>query len=168
MKTTSFLPFTSAILWTTIICTIIVVVSIVYLVQRAMATNDNITRIIYWGISALLAVTMLVTMAICPRKAIVKNNALDIRMVAWQLHIPAEEIVSIEHYPTGIDSHRIVGAGMFFGNLGIFDSSECGRHFSLVTDPMDVCIITCKTKQPVVISIKDYSILSTLCEVKEK
>ena len=168
MKTTSFLPFSSAILWTTIICTIIVVVSIVYLVQRAMATNDNITRIMYWGISALLAVTMLVTMAICPRKAIVKNNALDIRMVAWQLHIPAEEIVSIEHYPTGIDSHRIVGAGMFFGNLGIFDSSECGRHFSLVTDPMDVCIITRKTKQPVVISVKDYSILSTLCKVKEK
>lgn len=168
MKTTSFLPFSSAILWTTIICTIIVVVSIVYLVQRAMATNDNITCIIYWGISALLAVTMLVTMAICPRKAVVKDNTLDIRMVAWQLHIPAEEIVSIEHYPTGIDSHRIVGAGMFFGNLGIFDSSECGRHFSLVTDPMNVCIITRKTKQPVVISIKDYSILSTLCEVKEK
>ena len=46
------------------------------------------------GISALLAVTMLVTMAICPRKAVVKDNALDIRMVAWQLHIPAEEIVS--------------------------------------------------------------------------
>ena len=168
MKKTSIIPFSSAILWTTIICTIIVVVSIVYLVQRAMATNDNITRIMYWGISALLAVTMLVTMAICPRKAVVKDNALDIRMVAWQLHIPAEEIVSIEHYPTGIDSHRIVGAGMFFGNLGIFDSSECGRHFSLVTDPMDVCIITRKTKQPVVISIKDYSILSTLCEVKEK
>lgn len=83
MKTTSFLPFSSAILWTTIICTIIVVVSIVYLVQRAMATNDNITRIMYWGISALLAVTMLVTMAICPRKAVVKDNALDIRMVAW-------------------------------------------------------------------------------------
>ena len=168
MKTTVFLPFSSAILWTTILCTIIIVVSIVILVQRAMATNDNITRIMYWGVTALLAVTMLVTVAICPRKAVVKDNALDIRMVAWKLHIPAEEIVSIEHYPTGINSHRIVGAGMVFGNLGIFDSSECGRHFSLVTDPMDVCVITRKDKQPIVISVKDYSILSPLCEVKEK
>ena len=90
MKTTAFLPFGSAILWTTILCTIIIVVSIVILVQRAMATNDNITRIMYWGVTALLAVTMLVTVAICPRKAVVKDNALDIRMVAWKLHIPAE------------------------------------------------------------------------------
>ena len=168
MKTTSFLPFSSAILWTTIICTIIIVVSIVYLVQRAMATNDNITRIMYWGVTALLVVTMLVTVAICPYKAVVKDNALDIRMVTWKLHIPTEEILSIDHYPNGIDSHRIVGAGGVFGNLGIFDSSECGRHFSLVTNPMDVCIITRKDKQPVVISVTDYSILSTLCEVKEK
>ena len=99
---------------------------------------------------------------------VVKDNAIDIHMIVGKVHIPADEIVSIEHYPTGIDSHRIVGAGMFFGNLGIFDCIECGRHFSLVTDPMDVCIITRKTKRPIVISVKDYSIFNTICPVKEK
>ena len=168
MKTTSFLPFTSAILWTTIICTIIIVVAIVYIVQHATLSSDNVTRIMYWGAMGILTLALLSTIAICPRKAIVTDNAIDIHMVMSKVHIPAEEILSIEHYPNGINSHRIVGAGMFFGNLGIFDSSECGRHFSLVTDPMDICIITRKTKQPIVISVKDYSIFNTLCEVKEK
>ena len=168
MKTTSFLPFSSAILWTTIICTIIIVVSIIYLAQRATVTSDNITRIMYWASTGILTLALLSAIAIYPRKAIVNDNAIDIHMVMGKIHIPTEEILSIEHYSNGIDSHRIVGAGMFFGNLGIFDSSECGRHFSLVTNPKDVCIITRKTKQPVVISVQDYSIFNTLCEVKEK
>ena len=168
MKTTSFLPFSSTILWTTIIGTIIIVVSIVILVQRALATSDNITRIMYWVTTSILLLAMLSSIAICPRKTVVKDNAIDIHIVIGKVHIPADEILSIEHHANGINSHRIVGAGGFFGNLGIFDSSNCGRHFSLVTNPKDVCVITRKTKQPIVISVKDYSIFNTLCEIKEK
>ena len=168
MKTTFFLPLSSAILWTTIIGTIIIVVSIAILVQRTIVTSDNITRIMYWVTTGILLLATLSSIVIFPRRAVVTDNAIDIHMVLGKVHIPAEEILSIEHYPNGINSHRIVGAGMFFGNLGIFDSSECGRHFSLVTDPMDICIITRKTKQPIVISVKDYSIFNTLCEIKEK
>lgn len=168
MKTASFLPLSSAILWTTIIGVVIIVVAIVYLAQRAIVTSDNVIRIMHWVLTGILTFALLSTIAIFPRKAVVKDNAIDIHMIVGKVHIPADEIVSIEHYPTGIDSHRIVGAGMFFGNLGIFDCIECGRHFSLVTDPMDVCIITRKTKRPIVISVKDYSIFNTICPVKEK
>lgn len=168
MKTTTFLPFSSAILWTTIICTIIIVATVVYLAQRAMVTNDLLTRIMYWISTGILIIALLSAVVMCPRKVVVKDNAMDIHMLLAKIHIPAEEILSIEHYPMGIDSNRIVGMGMFFGNLGIFDSSKCGRHLSLVTDPMNVCIITRKTKQPVVLSVKDYSIFNTLCEVKKR
>lgn len=168
MKTTSFLPFSSAILWTTIICSIIIVACIVYLAQRATVTSDNLTRIMYWVSTGILTLALISALVMCPHKVVVKDNGIDVHMLLAKVHIPAEEVVSIEHYPNGIDSNRIVGMGMFFGNVGLFDSSECGRHFSLVTDPMDVCVITRKSKQPVVISIKDYSIFSTFCEVKEK
>ena len=168
MKTTFFLPLSSAILWTTVIGTIIIVVSIAILVQRAIVTSDNITRIMYWVTTSILLLATLSCIAIFPRRAVVTDNAIDIHMVLGKVHIPADEIIGIEHHANGIDSHRIVGAGGFFGNLGIFDSSECGRHFSLVTDPKDVCIITRRSKQPVVVSVEDYSIFNTLCEIKEK
>lgn len=168
MKTTFFLPLSSAILWTTIIGTIIIVVSIAILVQRTIVTSDNITRIMYWVTTGILLLATLSSIAIFPRRAVVTDNAIDIHMVLGKVHIPADEIISIEHHANGIDSHRIVGAGGFFGNLSIFDSSKCGRHFSLVTDPKDVCIITRRSKQPVVVSIEDYSIFNTLCEIKEK
>ena len=91
----------------------------------------------------------------------VKNDKTD-------THIPKDEIVKIEHYPHGINSHRIVGEGMFFGNLGLFTCSKCGRHLSLVTDPIDVCIIIRKSKMPIVVSIKDNSVFNAIAEVQEK
>ena len=68
----------------------------------------------------------------------------------------------------GIASHRIVGAGMFFGNLGLFSSSECGKHFSLVTDPADVCVITRKEEMPIVVSVADCSVFNSIIELQEK
>lgn len=168
MKTTSFLPFSQDILWTTIICTIIIVVAIVYLSQRAIVTSDTLTRVIYWISAGILAVALLSAVCMCPRKVKVNEHAIDVYMLIGKVHIPAEEVVAIKHYPQGIDSHRIVGMGMFFGNLGVFDSSDCGRHFSLVTNPSNVCVIVRKTKQPVVVSVKDCSVFTAIGEVEEK
>ena len=108
------------------------------------------------------------TLCMIPRSISVTKDHIDIQMLAWKMRIASEELVKIEHYPHGIETHRIVGAGMFFGNIGLFTSSECGKHFSLVTDPMDICVITRKAKMPIVVSVADYSVFNELSEVQEK
>ena len=116
----------------------------------------------------IVAIALLSCMVIIPRKLTVTQEAINIHLLAWKINIPADEIVKIEHYPHGIDSHRIAGAGGFFGNLGLFTCKECGKHLSLITDPMDVCIITRKDKKPIVVSIEDYTIFNTIQQVEEK
>lgn len=58
-------------MWTTIIGTIIIVVSIAILVQRAIVTSDNITRIMYWVTTGILLLATLSSIAIFPRRAVV-------------------------------------------------------------------------------------------------
>lgn len=116
----------------------------------------------------LIVVVMGATIAIIPRKITVTDKAINIHLLAWKINIPADEIEKIEHYPHGIHSSRIAGAGGFFGNLGLFTCKECGKHLSLITDPMDVCIITRKNKMPIVVSIENYSVFNTILEVQEK
>jgi hypothetical protein len=107
-------------------------------------------------------------MVIIPRKLTVTTEEINIHLLAWKINIPADEIVKIEHYPHGIQSSRIAGAGGFFGNLGLFTCKECGKHLSLITDPIDVCIITRKSKMPIVVSITDNSVFNAISEVQEK
>lgn len=165
MKTTSFLPLHNSIKAVTILVTLLLVVALGYCVFNYWTNIERSESL--FGI--IVCVWVLVTsIALSPRKAIVTNNTIDVRMIASKLQIPTEDIEKIEHYPHGIDSHRVVGIGMFFGNVGWFRSSDCGKHLSLVTDPSDVCVITRKNKIPVVISIQDPSVFNSICEVIEK
>ena len=164
MQTTHFLPLSPAIKWVTIIASIIILGSIVYLGYMWFNTR-NIGMLITF---ILLTVVILGTMIIIPRKLTVSQEDISIHLLAYTIHIPKDEIVKIEHYPHGIESYRIVGAGGYFGNLGLFTCKECGKHLSLITDPMDVCIITRKSKMPIAVSIQDNSIFNTISEVQEK
>ena len=120
-----------------------------------------------WVLILLVAIIG-ATIAMIPRKVTVTNQEINIHLLAWKINIPADEIEKIEHYPHGIDAHRIVGAGGYFGNLGLFTSKECGKHLSLVTDPMNICVITRKTKMPIVVSVADYNVFNSIVEVQEK
>lgn len=165
MKTTSFLPLHGSIKAVTILVTLGLVGALGYCGYNYWTNTETSESLI--GI--IVCVWVLVTsIALSPRKAIVTDNAIEIHMIASKLHIPAEEVEKIEHYPHGIDSHRMVGIGMFFGNIGWFHSSDCGKHLSLVTNPSDVCVITRKNKIPVVVSIQDPSVFTPICEVLEK
>ena len=116
----------------------------------------------------LLVVIIGATIAMVPRKVTVTNQEINIHLLAWKINIPADEIEKIEHFPHGIDAHRIVGAGGYFGNLGLFTSKECGKHLSLLTDPTNVCVITRKTKMPIAVSIADSSVFGAIAEIQEK
>ena len=164
MKTTSFLPLSKSIRWITILASIIMLGAIGMMVYEWLQLQQPQ---LLW-VLILLVVIIGATIAMIPRKVTVTDKEINIHLLAWKINIPADEIEKIEHFPHGIDSHRIVGAGMFFGNIGLFTSSECGKHFSLVTDPMDVCIITRKDKMPIVVSIADYSVFNAIVEVQEK
>ena len=164
MKTTNFLPLSQSILWITLLASIILLAGIGVIVYQWLEFHQP---------HLLLALIVLVvvigaTMVIIPRKITVTTEQINIHLLAWKINIPADEIEKIEHYPHGIQSSRIAGAGGFFGNLGLFTCKECGKHLSLITDPMDVCIITRKSKMPIAVSIADNSVFNTIAEIQEK
>ena len=164
MKTTHFLPLSQSILWITLLASIIILVGIGVIVYQWLQLQQP--HLLFALI--VLVVALLSCMVLIPRKLTVTQEAINIHLLAWKINIPADEIVKIEHYPHGIQSSRIVGAGGFFGNLGLFTCKECGKHLSLNTDPMDVCIITRKSKMPIVVSIKDNSVFNAIAEVQER
>ena len=164
MKTTSFLPLSKSIRWITILASIIMLGAIGMMVYEWLQLQQPQ---LLW-VLILLVVIIGATIAMIPRKVTVTDKDINIHLLAWKINIPADEIEKIEHYPHGIQSSRIAGSGGFFGNLGLFTCNECGKHLSLITDPMDVCIITRKSKMPIVVSIKDNSVFNAIAEVQEK
>ena len=164
MKTTNFLPLSQSILWITLLASIIILVGIGVIVYQWLQFHQP--HLLFALI--LLVVAILSCMVLIPRKLTVTQEAINIHLLAWNINIPADEIVKIEHYPHGIQSSRIAGAGGFFGNLGLFTCKECGKHLSLITDPMDVCIITRKNKMPIAVSITNNSVFNTISEVQEE
>ena len=164
MKTTHFLPLSKSIKWITILASIIMLGAIGMMVYEWLQLQQ--TQLLW--VLILLVVIIGATIAMIPRKVTVTDKEINIHLLAWKINIPADEIEKIEHFPHGIDAHRIIGAGGYFGNLGLFTSKECGKHLSLVTDPMDVCVITRKSKMPIVVSIADSSVFNTITEVQLK
>ena len=164
MKTTNFLPLSQSILWITLLASIIIFVGIGVIVYQWLQLQQP--HLLFALI--LLVVALLSCMVLIPRKLTVTTDEINIHLLAWKINIPADEIEKIEHYPHGIQSSRIAGAGGFFGNLGLFTCKECGKHLSLITDPKDVCIISRKNKMPIVISIADNSVFNAIAEVQEK
>ena len=164
MKTTHFLPLIKSFKWVTILAMIIILAGSGYMIH-AWITLHDIEMLI-----GIIVVVLVVggTLCMIPRSISVTKDHIDIQMLAWKIRIASDELVKIEHYLHGIETHRIVGAGMFFGNIGLFTSSECGKHFSLVTDPMDVCVITRKNKMPIAVSIADNSVFNAIAEVQER
>ena len=164
MKTTNFLPLSQSILWITLLASIILLAGIGVIVYQWLEFHQP--HLLFALI--VLVVVIGATMVLIPRKITVTTEQINIHLLAWKINIPADEIVKIEHYPHGIQSSRIAGAGGFFGNLGLFTCKECGKHLSLITDPIDVCIITRKSKMPIVVSIADNSVFNTIAEIQEK
>jgi hypothetical protein len=165
MKTTYFLPLSPTIKWVTIIASIIILGSIIYLGYLWFNTH-NVGMLL--SLILITAVT-LGTLVFIPRKLTVTDKEINIHLLAWKITIPADEIEKIEHYPHGIQQTiRIAGAGGYFGNLGLFRCKECGKHLSLITDPKDVCIISRKNKMPIAVSIADNSVFNAIAEVQEK
>ena len=164
MQTTAFLPLSPPIKSVTIIASIIILATMGYMVYQWYTTKQVMLLVTF----VIVAIALLSCMVIIPRKLTVTTDEINIHLLAWKINIPADEIEKIEHYPHGIQSSRIAGAGGFFGNLGLFTCKECGKHLSLITDPKDVCIITRKSKMPIVVSIKDNSVFNAIAEVQER
>ena len=164
MKTTHFLPLSKSIKWITILASIIMLGAIGMMVYEWLQLQQ--TQLLW--VLILLVVIIGATIAMIPRKVTVTNQEINIHLLAWKINISADEIEKIEHYSHGIKSFRIVGAGGYFGNLGLFTSKECGKHLSLVTDPMNICVITRKTKMPIVVSVEDHRVFDDIATIQEK
>ena len=164
MQTTDFLPLSPAIKSVTIIASIIILLTMGYMAYQWYTTKQVVLLVTF----VIVAIALLSCMVLIPRKLTVTTGEINIHLLAWKINIPADEIEKIEHYPHGIQSSRIAGAGGFFGNLGLFTCDECGKHLSLITDPKDVFIITRKSKIPIVVSVEDNSVFNAIAEVQEQ
>ena len=164
MQTTDFLPLSPAIKSVTIIASIIILLTMGYMAYQWYTTKQVVLLVTL----VIVAIALLSCMVLIPRKLTVTTEEINIHLLAWKINIPADEIEKIEHYPHGIQSSRIAGAGGFFGNLGLFTCDECGKHLSLITDPKDVFIITRKSKIPIVVSVEDNSVFNAIAEVQEQ
>ena len=164
MKTTAFLPLSTPIKIVTIFGSIIILCGIAMLIYEWLQLHQPYLL----AVAILLAVVTLVSICMIPRKVVVTQEGVDIHLLAYKLRVPNDEIVKVEHHPNGIQSHRIAGAGGFFGNLGLFTSPVCGKHFSLITDPKDACVITRKTKMPIVVSVEDHRVFDDIAAIQEK
>lgn len=165
MKTTHFLPLSHPIKWITLLALIIIIVTMIYMAYQWYTTKQVMLLVTF----VIVAIALLSCMVLIPRKLTVTQEAINIHLLAWRINIPADEIEKIEHYPHGIQQTiRIAGAGGFFGNLGLFTCKECGKHLSLITDPKDVCIITRKSKMPIVVSVADNSVFNAIAKIQEK
>ena len=164
MQTTDFLPLSPAIKSVTIIASIIILLTMGYMAYQWYTTRQVVLLVTF----VIVAIALLSCMVLIPRKLTVTTEEINIHLLAWKINIPSDEIEKIEHYPHGIQSSRIAGAGGFFGNLGLFTCQECGKHLSLITDPKDVCIITRKSKMPIAVSIADNNVFNVITEVQEK
>ena len=164
MQATAFLPLSPAFKSVTIIASIIILVTMGYMAYQWYTTKQVMLLVTF----VIVAIALLSCMVLIPRKLTVTTDEINIHLLAWKINIPADEIEKIEHYPHGIQSSRIAGAGGFFGNLGLFTCKECGKHLSLITDPMDACIITRKTKMPIVVSVEDHRVFDDIATIQEK
>lgn len=168
MKTlVSHCPWQTSVITVTVIVMVLIIAFVGYFVYKTMHTNDITTKVIYISLICVFLLVVLVSICMSPRRIEVSEKGVRVHLVVGKVDIASDDIVSITHYSNGIDAQRIVGCGKFFGNLGLFCSEVCGRYFSLVTNPGDVCVITRKTKMPVVVSVEDAKVFAPVCEITE-
>lgn len=138
----------------TIVVSVIIIVAIISLVRGASVSHYSTGIKILQGITAaILAVVMVATVAHTPKKVVVNQEEIQVKLLCRTIHIPMQEVDSVKHYPCGIPSVRLCGAGSFFGHLGVFNSEVCGTYYSFVSNNGNVCLIYRKGKKPIAVSV---------------
>ena len=160
--------WSSRIKWTTAITLIVIIVVLAYSVYKYLHIHDTTTQYILIGAIVVLCVLLVGAILQTPRYVSVSSGKVRIHLLCTSVDISKEEIERIEHLPSGLAAVRIVGMGNFFGNVGLFHSDYCGRYYSFVTDPQDICLIFRRGKKPVAVSVADASVFSSITTVEDK
>ncbi len=167
-NTSSQCPWSPRIKWMTAIALIIIISAVAYSLYICLHTTDAATQ--YTALAAIVVLCVLLSGAVLqtPRYVSVSSEKVRIHLLCTSVDISQEEIERIEHLPSGLAAVRIVGMGNFFGNVGLFHSDYCGRYYSFVTNPQDICLIFRRGKKPVAVSVADASVFSNITTVEEK
>ena len=160
--------WSSRIKWTTSVTMVLILITIAYSLYIYLHTTECITRGIVLSAIILLCLAIVIAILQTPRYVSVSSEKVQIHLLCTSVRIPKEEIERIEHLPSGLAAVRIVGMGNFFGNVGLFHSDYCGRYYSFVTNPQDICLIYRRNKKPVAVSVADATIFSHITDVIEK
>ena len=160
--------WSSRIKWTTAITLIVIIVVLAYSVYKYLHIYETTTRYILIATIVVLCVLLVGAVLQAPRYVSVSSEKVQIHLLCTSVDIPREEIERIEHMPSGLAAVRIVGMGNFFGNVGLFHSDYCGRYYSFVTNPQDICLIFRRHKKPVAVSVADASVFNHIATVEEK
>ena len=168
METSSKCIWAPRIKWTTAIGLTVIIAAVAYSLYICLRTTDAATQ--YTSLAAIVVLCVLLIGAVLqtPRYVSVSSERIRIHLLCTSVDIPKEEIERIEHLPSGLAAVRIVGMGNFFGNVGLFHSDYCGRYYSFVTNPQDICLIYRRNKKPVAVSVADATVFNHITEVVEK
>ena len=166
--TTSVFIWSPRIKWITGLTLLVFLITIAYSMYVYLHTADCLTHWITMGAVVLLCLAITIAIFLAPRSVDVNNDKVCIHLLCTSIKIPQKEIKRIEHLPSGLATIRVVGMGNFFGNIGLFHSEYCGRYYSFVTNPQDVCLIFRKNKKPIAISVANASIFNGITNVIEK
>lgn len=165
MKSVStYCPWHASVVVITVIATACLVSFIAAAVTYQLQIGLTVPFLI---LLAILVLAILVSVGMTPLKVKVSDEGVYVRLLFGRVHIPVDEVVSVTHYPNGISTMRLFGSGHFFGDTGLFRSEKCGKYFSLVSDPENVCVIVRRTKMPVAVSVADVNVFGQVCPVKE-
>lgn len=166
--TKSVFIWSPRIKWITVGTLLVFLITIAYSIYVYLHTTDCLTHWITMGAVVLLCMAITIAILLAPRSIDVAHNKVSIRLLCSSIQIPQKEIERIEHLPSGLAAIRIVGMGNFFGNVGLFYSEYCGRYYSFVTNPQDVCLIFRRDKKPIAVSVANASIFNEITDVLEK
>ncbi len=146
----SHCPWSPRIKRTTAIGLTVIIAAVAYSLCICLCATDAATQ--YTALAAITVLCILLTGAVLqtPRYVEVNKEQVRIHLLCTSVKIDRDEIERIEHLPSGLAAVRIVGMGSFFGNVGLFHSDYCGRYYSFVTNPQDICLVYRRSKKPLV------------------
>lgn len=156
-------PWTNRLIVSTILGIVIIIGAIVFLCY--LYTNHS--KSLFFAISCiisicLLVITLLVTLLLMPRGVSKNEKGLTVHLLAKNIHIPADEIVSVEAYPMDEKTIRVFGSGGVFGYIGVFSNDKVGEFVCYATDWSNSYIIRRRNKRPIVITIENPRILKNI------
>lgn len=158
MKTIYECPQSKGVKWSTILCFIFVLATLIFEIYFFTEMGHSIEAII---ITSILLAVLFSSFMVFPLYIISDDEGIGIRTLIRTIRIPFQDIDRIERLEGSERSFgikgaiRIFGVGGVFGFIGLFRMKGIGNFWSYITDERKVFIIYRTNGLPIAISVSE-------------